>query len=73
MSVRKQYPSLCQLYFFHEDLPEDFLDSTDMVSWFYHDVFDISQSQHRNVRVSKSSNKISFAFKLFEFCELETQ
>ena len=69
MLVRKQIPSLCQLYFFHEAIPEDFLDKPDVVSWFSRNVFDISQSQHRNVHVSKSSNK----FFLFEFCKLETQ
>ena len=35
-------------------------------------MFDISQSQHQTVRVSRGSNKKSFAIKLFQFCNLET-
>ena len=40
---------------------------------FYHNVSDISQSQHRIVRVSRGSNKKSFAIKLFQFCDLKTR
>ena len=36
-------------------------------------MFDISQSQHRTVRVSRSSNEKSFAIKLLQFCDLRTQ
>ena len=35
--------------------------------------FDISQSQQLIVRVSRGSNKNSFAIKLFQFCDLKTQ
>ena len=73
MSVKKQIPSLCKLYSFDEEIPEEFLDQTDLDSHFYHNIFDISQSQHRIVRVSRGSNKKSFAIKLFEFCDLKTQ
>ena len=73
MSVKKQIPSLCKLYSFHEEKPEEFLDETDVDSYFYHNNFDISQSQHRIVRVSRGSNKKSFAIKLFQFCDLKTQ
>ena len=38
-----------------------------------HNVFDISQSHHRIVRVSKGSNKNSFAINLFQFCDSRTQ
>ena len=65
MFVKKQIPSLCKLYSFYEDIPEEFLDKTDVDSYFYHNIFDISQSQHRIVRVSRGSNKKSFAIKLF--------
>ena len=51
----------------------EFLDKTDVDSYFYHNFFDISQSQHRIVRVSRGSNKKSFAIKLFQFCDLKTQ
>ena len=61
MSVKKQIPSLCKLYSFYEEIPEEFLDETDVESQFYHYIFDISQSQHRIVRVSRGSNEKSFA------------
>ena len=51
----------------------EFLDETDVDSYFYHNIFDISQSQRRRVRVSRDSNKKSFAIKLFQFCDLKTQ
>ena len=73
MSVKKQIPSLCKLYSFYEEIPQEFLDETDADNSFYHNNFDISQSQHRIVRVSRGSNKKSFAIKLFQFCDLKTQ
>ena len=73
ISIKKQIPSLCKLYSFYEEIPEVFLDETDVDSFFYHNIFEISQSQHRIVRVSRGSNKISFAIKLFQFCDLKTQ
>ena len=73
MSVKKQIPSLCKLSSFYEELPEEFLDETDVDSYFYHNIFDISESQHRIVRVSRDSNKKPFAIKLFQFCDLKTQ
>ena len=41
--------------------------------YFHHNIFDISQSQRRIVRVSKGSNKKPFALVLFQFCEFTTQ
>ena len=73
MFVKKQSPSLCKLYSFYEEIPEEFWDETDVDSYFYYNFFDISQSQHRMVRVSRGSNKISFAIKLFRFCDLKAQ
>ena len=73
MSVKKQLPSLCKRYSFYEEIPEQFLDETDVDSSFYHNIFDITQSQHRIVRVRRGSNKKSFAIKLFQFCDLKTQ
>ena len=49
------------------------MDEIDVESYFDHNIFDISQSQHRIVRVSRGSNKKSFAIKLFQFCDLKTQ
>ena len=71
MSVKKQTPSLFKLYSFYKELPE-FLDVSDVDSHFEH-IFDVSQSQHRRARVGKGSNKKSFTFKLFQFCDLKTQ
>ena len=73
MSVKKQIPSLCKLYSFYEKVPEEFSDETDVDRYFYHNIFDISQSQHRIVRVSRGSNKKKFAIELFQFCNLKTQ
>ena len=73
MSVKKQIPRLCKLYSFYEEVPEEFFDETDVHSYFYRNIFDISQSQHRIVRVSRGFNKKSFAIKLFQFCDLKTQ
>ena len=42
-------------------------------SYFFHNILDISQSHNRIVRVSKGSNKKSFAFKVFQFCDSKLQ
>ena len=73
MSVKKQIPNFCKLYSFYKEIPEEVLDETDVDSYFYHNIFDIPQSQHRILRVSRGSNKKSFAIKLFQFCDLKTQ
>ena len=73
MSTKKKISSLCKLYSVYEEIPDEFLDETDVDSYFYHNIFDISQSHHRKVRVSKGSNKKSFAFKVFHFCDSKLQ
>ena len=73
MSTQKQISSLCKLYSAYEEIPEEFFDKTDVDSNFYHNIFDISQSHQRMVRVSKGSNKKSFAFKVFHFCDSKLQ
>ena len=73
MSTKKQISSLCKLYSIYEKIPEEFFDETDVDSYFYHSSLDISQSLHRIVRVSKGSNKKSFAFKVFHFCDSKLQ
>ena len=50
-----------------------FFERTDVASYFNYKLFDISQSQHRIVQISKGSNKKSFAIKLFQFCDIKTQ
>ena len=73
MSTKKQLSSLCKFSSIYEEIPEEFLDKTDVDSYFYHNILDISQSHHRKVRVSKGSNKKSFAFKVFHFCDSKLQ
>ena len=68
MSSKKQISSLCKLYSVYEEIPEEFLDETDVDCYFYHNILDISKAHHRIVRVSKGSNKKSFEFKVFQFC-----
>ena len=73
MSTKKQVSSLCKLYSVYEEKPENILDETDMDSFFHYNIWDISQSHHQIVRVSKVSNKKSFAFKVFHFCDSKLQ
>ena len=73
MSVEKQILSLCKFHSFYEKIPEEILDETDVDSYFYHNIFDVSQSQQWKVRVTRGSNKKSFAIKLFQLCDLKTQ
>ena len=73
MSVKKQISSLSKLYTIYEEVPESFLDETDVDSYFYHNIVDIALIDNRVVRVSKGSNKKIFAFKLFQFCNLKNQ
>ena len=73
MSTKKQISSLCKFYSLYEEIPEKFLDETDVDSYFYHNILDISQSHHRIVRVGKGSNKKSFAFNVFHFCDSKLQ
>ena len=73
MSVKKQISSLSKLYTFYEEVPESFLDDTDVNSYFYHNILDIALIDNRTVRVSKGSNKKYSALKLFQFCNLKNQ
>ena len=68
MSTKKQTSILCKLYSVYEEIPEEFLDETDVDSYFYRNILDISQSHNGIVWVSKGSNKKFFAFKVFLFC-----
>ena len=73
MSTKKQISSLCKLYSQYEEMPEECWDEKDVDSYFYHNISDVSQSHHQIVRVSKGSNKKSFAFKVFHFCDSKLQ
>ena len=67
MPVKKQIPSLWELYSFSEEKPQEFLDETAVDCCFYHNFSEISQSHHRIVRGRKGSNKKHLAFKFFQF------
>ena len=73
MSTNKQISSLCKLYSIYEEIPEEFLDETDVNIYYYNKILDISQSHHRRVRISKGSFIKSFAFKVFHFCDSKLQ
>ena len=73
MFTKKQIYSLCRLYSKPEEIPEELVDETDVDSYLYQNILDISQSHHRIVCVSKGSNKKSFAFKVFHFCDSKLQ
>ena len=73
MSNRKQISSLCKLFSVYEETSEEFLNETEVDSYVYRNILDISQSHHRIVRFSKGSNKKSSAFKVFHFCDSKLQ
>ena len=73
MSVKKQISSLSKMYTIYEEVPESFLDETDVDCYFYHNILDIALIDKRIVRVSEGSNKKNSAFKLFQFCNLKNQ
>ena len=73
MPTKKQNSSLCKLYSVYQEVPEECLNETDVDSYFYHNILNISQSHHRIVRDSKGSNKKSFAFKYFHFRDSKLQ
>ena len=73
MSIKKQIPSLSNLYTIYKEVNENFLDETDVDSYFHHNILDLALINNRIVRVSKRSNKKIFAFKLFQFCNLKNQ
>ena len=73
MSTKKQISSLSKLFSVFEEIPEEVLDEADVDSYFFHNILDFSQSHNRIVRVSKGSNKKSFAFKVFHLCDSKLQ
>ena len=73
MSVKKRIPSLSHLYTIYEEVLENFLDETDVDSYFYHNILNNALTDNRIVRISKGSNKKMFAFKLLQFCNLKIE
>ena len=67
MPIKNQLPTLSKLYSIYEEIPEDFLDETDIDSYFYHSILNITKKENRLVRLSKTSNKNSFYLKVFKF------
>ena len=62
-----------EIVFIIREIPEEFLDQTDVAHSFQHNIFDVSRTQHRIARVSKGSIKKSFGEKFLQFCELKLQ
>ena len=71
--LKSEFSVCSKNYSFCEETPEEFLDETDVDSCFHRNIFDIFQSQHQMVWVSRGANKKLFAIKLFQFCDLKTQ
>ena len=63
MSLKKQIPSVSKLYTLYEVVPENFLDETNVDSFFIN-ILDIALIDNRIVRDGKSSNKNLFTIKL---------
>ena len=71
MSVKKQSSSLSKLYTIYEEVPESFLDETDVDSYFYHNILDIALIDKRIVWVSEGSIKKNFCFQTISVLQLE--
>ena len=71
MSVKKQISSLSKLYTIYEEVPESFLDETDVDNYFYHNILDVALIDNRIVRVSNGSNKKNFYFQTISVLQLE--
>ena len=65
ISIRNQPSTLSKLYSIWEEVPKNFLDVTDIDSYFYHSILDISTVKTRLVCLSKASNKSSSTFEVF--------
>ena len=70
MSIKKQFPSLCNLYTIYEEVPEKILDETDVDSCFHHHILDIALIDNRFVRVSKYPTK-NFCFQTISVLQLD--
>ena len=67
MPIKNQLPTLFKHYSIYKEIPEDLLDETDIDSYFYHSISNITKKQNNLVRLSKTSNENSFKFKVFKF------
>ena len=72
MAVKKQFPSLRKVYSFQEEVPEKFLDETEVDMQFLNNIFDIYQFQHCKARVIKCTSKKTYATKSFQFSNVKT-
>ena len=66
MSTEKQFSSLCKLYSVYEEKQKELLNETDVDSYFYHKILDISQSHHR-IGLAKDPTKSHLHSKYFIF------
>ena len=55
MSVKEQSPFLWEPYLFYKEIPEEFLNETEVDKCFYPNISHISESQHRIARFGKRS------------------
>ena len=49
MSHKNQLPILSKLYSIYETIPENFLDETDIDSYFYHSILEISKGSKKKI------------------------
>ena len=61
------------MYTIYEEVPGNFLDESDVDSYFYHNILAIALIDKGIVRVSKGSLEKSFVFKLYQFCNLKNR
>ena len=58
---------MCKLYSVYEEIPEEILDETDVDSYFYHNILDISQSTTEQCELAKDPTKTLLHSKRFIF------
>ena len=61
MCTKKRISSLCKLYSVYEEIPEEFLDETDVDSYFYHNTLD----KHFGFQPPNSSSEQRIQQKVF--------
>ena len=61
MSVKSQIPTLSRLYTIYEDLPDSFLDESDIDSYFYHNILDVAE-------IKKALNSVQQRFQQKSIC-----
>ena len=57
MSVKKQIPSLCKLFLFYDEIPDEFLDETDVDSFFYHNILTFPSPSFEQCELAEAPTK----------------